>query len=222
MFLLFVLPALAGVALLGTVFDWFDFGSDDGPEGVELTGTDGADSLAGMDGPDMISGLSGADYLEGGLGDDTLIGEEGADLIDGGDGNNILDGYYDGTDDDLYAARDLLDPDVLQAEGGNNLYILGSGDTAALGTGEDTVVTGTWVDPENTPVVQGFDTRFDQLLIYYPEGYTGALEITFEDQPDVRIQTVLLDGVKVATVDYGSGSPVTVDTVSLFASPDFA
>ena len=65
MFLLFVLPALAGVALLGTVFDWFNFGSDDGREGVEMTGTEGADSLAGMEGPEMISGLSGADTLEG-------------------------------------------------------------------------------------------------------------------------------------------------------------
>ena len=151
MFLLFVLPALAGVALLGMVFDWLDFGSDDGPEGVELTGTEGADSLAGMEGPKMISGLSGADTLEGMAGDDTILGGAGKDLIEGGAGNDSLSGLKG--DDTLagQAGDDRLnggegDDDIYGGTGDNTVFGNDGYDIIAGWDGADSLVGGAGTD----------------------------------------------------------------------------
>ncbi|PYG88397.1 Ca2+-binding RTX toxin-like protein [Ruminiclostridium sufflavum DSM 19573] len=70
--------------------------------GLNVSGTDGDDTLKGLNGEndvisgglgnDTITGYSGNDTLTGGEGNDKLYGQEGNDLLDGGTGNDYLEG----------------------------------------------------------------------------------------------------------------------------------
>jgi Ca2+-binding RTX toxin-like protein len=61
-----------------------------GTEGPDtLTGTADKDTIRGFGGDDSISGLEGGDKIRGGDGDDTMHGEEGGDRIRGNQGNDI-------------------------------------------------------------------------------------------------------------------------------------
>lgn len=85
--------------------EWFEFGGDRvswadvsrgfGGDGVSLTGTAGADTLAGGTGWDTLSGAEGADSLSGNEAADRLSGNAGADTLAGGAGDDILDGGAD-------------------------------------------------------------------------------------------------------------------------------
>ncbi|CUH76283.1 putative Ig domain-containing protein [Tropicibacter naphthalenivorans] len=111
--------------------------------GIQETGTAGADHFVGSpgndrinvgDGNDLIDGRAGADSILGGggadtligdLGQDTLLGEVGNDLLQGGDDNDTLDGGFS--------------HDTLQGGAGDDLLIGGYGDDSIDGgTGIDT------------------------------------------------------------------------------------
>lgn len=98
---------------------------------LELSGTEGDDTLRGFGGADVLRGFAGHDVLHGGAGDDSLFGAEGEDILEGGAGNDYVSGgaggdtYFfgrgfghdqandaggDGTD------RIVLAPDVLRQD----------------------------------------------------------------------------------------------------------
>ena len=80
---------------------WAEAINISGSEGRDtLTGTDSEDSLNGRGGNDSIDGAGGNDLLEGGIGDDSITGGNGNDLIFTGYGN---DSIYAGTGDDIVA-----------------------------------------------------------------------------------------------------------------------
>lgn len=58
-----------------------------------LRGSGGDDTLRGEDGNDMIFGGLGVDSLVGNNGDDTLVGNEGDDILLGQTGNDLLNGF---------------------------------------------------------------------------------------------------------------------------------
>jgi len=195
-----------------------------GGDGDDLAlGGWGNDSILGGAGDDTLEGNQSNDTLEGGTGADELTGGLGEDVIFGGAGNDVIWGYEDGVEDGKFAARDVFDRDALAGGDGNDTLYLGSGDQVA-GTddaGNDTLITGTWVDPKNVPEIQGFDARFDSLVIYYKAGDGGALEVSIDDNEAIRLQTIKFNGVSVATVDYGEGSRVALASIQLVASNDF-
>ena len=82
-------------------------------QGIEITGTTGADTLTGTSLIDRISGGAGNDVIFGGLGADILHGDGGDDQLFGGDGDDQLDGGT-GTD-------------VLNGEAGQDTYVFGRG-----------------------------------------------------------------------------------------------
>jgi Ca2+-binding RTX toxin-like protein len=67
------------------------------PNGVDLEGSTGDDTLSGGNGVDNITGNGGNDTMDGGASQDFLTGGDGNDVIDGGDDNDQIDG---GADDD--------------------------------------------------------------------------------------------------------------------------
>ncbi|MGE7470325.1 cadherin-like domain-containing protein [Bosea sp. NPDC003192] len=117
---------------------------------LELTGTEGSDSLTGTDCRDLIKGLGGDDLIEGrgaadiilaGAGNDTVYAGAGNDLVHGGAGDDILYGgagndtlYGDAGNDHLYgeAGNDILDggdgDDVIAGGAGDDLILGGAGD----------------------------------------------------------------------------------------------
>ena len=74
--------------------------------GVNLTGTNNADSLTGTSENDTLTGLGGADLLFGLGGNDTLNGGAGNDTLDGGTGNDTLIG---GLGNDIFIVDSLGD-----------------------------------------------------------------------------------------------------------------
>jgi Ca2+-binding RTX toxin-like protein len=73
-----------------------------------LTGTNVSDSISGLQGDDNIAGLDGNDYLYGGDGNDLIKGGNGDDYLLGNDGNDSLNGgagndkMYGGRGNDTY------------------------------------------------------------------------------------------------------------------------
>ncbi len=96
-----------------------------GTEGPDtLTGTADKDYIYGYGGDDMISGLDAGDQIRGGNGDDTIHGDKGNDRIRGGSGNDMIFG-----------------------DDGNDVLIAGRGDdTLTGGPGKDTFNCGEGID----------------------------------------------------------------------------
>ena len=99
-----------------------------GTEGPDtLTGTAEKDTIRGYGGADMISGLEGNDQIRSDGGDDTIHGNDGRDRIRGDRGNDVIFGN-DGND-------------MLIAGPGNDSLTGGPGkDTFNCGEGIDTVM----------------------------------------------------------------------------------
>ena len=139
---------------------------------------------------------------------------------DGGDGDDQLFGIWDGNTDDVIEARDLDDPDVLLGGDGDDEIQMGSGDEAFGEGGSDIFYTGTWVDPDNAPVV--FDLEEDEVVIVsVPVGTSADTSIslaTDEDSGDTLIQA---NGQTVAVVAAGAG-PVSLDQVLIVESVSIA
>jgi Ca2+-binding RTX toxin-like protein len=112
---------------------------------LNITGTQGDDTLDGTaekdyiygyGGNDIISGLEGGDRIRGGKGDDTIHGDQGNDRIRAGSGNDLIFGD-DGND-------------VLIAGRGNDTLTGGPGkDTFNCGEGIDTVTDASTAENDN-------------------------------------------------------------------------
>ena len=116
-----------------------------------IDGGSGNDSLFGEDGDDRLTGGDGIDYLVGGAGSDELRGGGDADALYGGDGDDVLWGGQSFDTDILVggAGNDILrgdslsaDYDLLDGDGGDDLYWVDTGDDLTfedVGGGVDTV-----------------------------------------------------------------------------------
>jgi len=108
------------------------------PAALELTGTDGNDTLTGQGGTDTLMGEEG---------DDTLIGNGGDDVVYGGTGDDELRGNQG--DDEL---RGNAGNDIMYGGDGNDLLVGNTGDDIMYGgsgvnklvgqRGEDTLIGG--------------------------------------------------------------------------------
>jgi Ca2+-binding RTX toxin-like protein len=141
--------------------NYIGFTSSLSPVAVNLTGTDGMDTLHGSDLADTLSGggskdwiyghggndlIHGGDeqgqylgdWIDGGAGNDTIYGEAGPDSLQGGTGNDWLIG---GEGNDTLDAGD--GDDLLEGGAGNDSLTGGSGlDTLRGGDGDDTLQGG--------------------------------------------------------------------------------
>lgn len=169
------------------------------PEEGDVNGTGTGDEFTGEDGL-ILFGQTAADALAGGDGDDALFGEDGDDSLDGGAGDDTLDGgegadTLDGGDDD-------------------DTLILGEGDEATGGDGEDTF---SLLDelPENVPVLTDFMSGVDTILVRY-DGETPP-EITFEADEVSGSTSVFSDGEQILHL-FGT-TDLSMDDVVLEQEP---
>lgn len=104
--------------------------------GLNVTGTNGNDSLngtgffdyiRGRDGNDVINGGAGDDRLRGDDGDDAIFGDDGDDRLEGRDGDDRLEGGA-GSDNYRYSLGEGADL-IEEFSGSNDVIILGSGIT---------------------------------------------------------------------------------------------
>jgi hypothetical protein len=161
----------------------------------------------------LFSGSDGDDEISGGAGADTISGQAGSDTLNGDAGDDEINGIWDGNTDTQISAQDLDEPDVLLGGDGSDDIFMGSGDMATGGDGTDTFYTGTWVDPDNAPVV--LDLASDEFLIVsVPEGTTAGTSITLDSDPitgDILVQANL----QTVAVIAATGVPVTSDQILL-------
>ncbi|WP_299200318.1 calcium-binding protein [uncultured Tateyamaria sp.] len=196
-----------------------------------LTGSLGRDWLEGGDGSDTIAAGFGEDTLVGGTGADSLEGGGGTDLIMGGDLAEIdlsefeLAGLRDGTlnfveaagledlDDVLLSVADVEDnaADTLNGGDGNDALLIGSGDIATGGEGEDEfgifadALSGDQGPSTITDYVPGEDFIF---ILDDPDAATPASVSVLTAGDDA---IVALNGQPVTIVNGAAGSLSTDD-----------
>ncbi|MDP4991195.1 MAG: hypothetical protein NWQ37_08315, partial [Marivita lacus] len=177
-------------------------------------------SIVGGPENELFPGSEGNDDISGGDGADTIFGQAGSDTLNGNAGDDEINGIWDGSDDAQIEARDLADPDILLGGDGDDDIVMGSGDTATGEGGRDTFYTGTWVNPDNAPVV--LDLASDEILIVsVPEGTSAGTSITLETDPLTGDTLVQANLQTVAVIAAGVG-PVTADQILVVENSNIA
>ncbi|WP_445503872.1 glycoside hydrolase family 113 [Microvirga sp. G4-2] len=123
--------------------------------GVQINGTESADSLVGGAGNDTLNGAGGndtlvggdgADRLDGGLGDDRLVGGLGNDTLSGGAGNDyyVIDATRESVTELANEGSDTVESSVSFTLGSNveNLILAGSANLSGTGNTLDNQLTG--------------------------------------------------------------------------------
>ena len=215
---------------------------DDEPEepedepGIELSGTNGADTLVGGTGDDLFRGGNGNDILIGEAGEDELIGGRGRDEIFGGEdgdtlrGNGGADTLFGEEEDDLLLAggsHDVVDggegDDTLVGGGGRDLLYGGAGDdTVRGGGGADTIEGGEGDDllsgggGSDVFLFDGDNTFGDDTI----QGFQlGRDKIAYADTLDINI--LVEDGDTVLTLISEAGDTLgTVEVTGRLLSTD--
>ena len=187
-------------------------------DGTDVSVGDGA--IVGGPENELFPGSDGDDDISGGGGSDTLSGQAGSDTLNGDAGDDEIIGIWDGSDDALISAQDLDDPDILLGGDGSDDIFMGSGDTATGGEGTDTFHTGTWVDPDNAPVV--LDLASDEFLIVsVPEGTSAGTSITLDTDP-ITGDTIVQANLQTVAVIAAGGVPVTTDQILVVENSNIA
>lgn len=187
-----------------------------------LSGDAGNDALAGGSGDDSLWGLDGADTLAGGDGADLLLGGDDADLLFGGAGDDTLSGFAVGASGE--ASLTAIDGvDSLSGGDGNDLLILGRGDIAIGGAGDDRFVLDLrWADGTEVATIDDYAFASDQIELHYtPRFDSSGAEIppnvTVAQAEDGSFSVIQLNGESVARVN-GSHA-VGVGEVVLVRAP---
>jgi Ca2+-binding RTX toxin-like protein len=207
---------------------WGDVGNDtvEGQGGNDqIYGGDGRDSLAGHDGNDMLNAGAGNDSLIGGTGDDWLYGEEDDDWLQGGEGNDTLIGGTGRDDIDGGLGNDVIsgveaegqpqEIDFLNGQSGNDRLLVGAGDYATGGDGDDEFILQEWMNESQVAQVTDYDPGHDQLVIVYDAAVHTDPVLTIEPNASGGGQSVFIDGSKVAVVH---GGQISVSDIRLSAA----
>jgi Ca2+-binding RTX toxin-like protein len=187
-----------------------------------IAGDNGADSLFGGEGDDILSGDLGDDTLRGEDGNDVLTGETGADVLLGGVGDDTISGF--GIDAAAATGLATIDgADQLLGGDGNDLLLMGHGDIAAGGSGNDMFQFDTrWGESTDAFRITDFAEAEDQIEILYVPRYSGDTslelppEVEIETSPDGESALIRLNGTLIAQVDGAAG--LTRDDIVL--TPD--
>ncbi len=213
-------------ANLGSGDDHADMGAGndialggDGNDGI--SGGNGADQLFGNAGNDALNGNLGDDHLSGDAGDDTLLGGSGNDILTGGLGNDVLSGF------DLHASANAGmtgadGADQLFGGEGNDTLLLGHGDIAAGGAGDDSfVLDHRFNDAALGYRITDYTPGSDQIEVLYAPRFdpNSSAEIA----PDLRVELsadgesslIRLNGSIIAQID--GVTDLTAEDITLTA-----
>lgn len=194
-------------------------------EGLEIHGTDVANSLIGVNnyvnslygegGNDTLSGGNLADMLHGGDGNDTLYGAAGQDTFYGGAGDDRL-GYYGGTGNDVdrgivgnYTGNTFLAGTV------GNIYHGGTGNDLLYGTATDDIYYFNRGDGKDTIYETGFDgvSQFDVLR--FGSGISKSDVRIGQDQSDNMVISLAnsTDSITVSSALTSLGGPRRLERI---------
>ncbi len=182
-----------------------------------LLGGRGNDTVNGGRDDDLLFGNGGGDLLSGDLGNDEIYGGFGEDILRGGDGNDVLDGSATFADDVTWLEnQQIQDPnsglsledvaptlayddqtaDVLDGGAGDDILILGDGDTGTGGEGADrfeiigsSLATAPTSDPAGNPtageavVITDFDVAED-VFVYTHDANAPVTEVNVGQSAD--------------------------------------
>lgn len=161
--------------------------------GLDIIGTEAADTLFGTNDSELIDGLAGDDSLSASDGDDFLVGGDGFDTIGGGAGADTILG---GNDGDLIFAYD--GDDVVDAGDGNDIIYSGRGsDILFGGAGSDEFVfeLADFAEGE-VDIIADFEAEEDKLII---KGLSPQDTVSF----DPATGTISVNGDEVISFDGG-------------------
>lgn len=169
---------------------------DQQPEGLDIVGKAGNDTLTGGEGPDVITDDLGADEVDALGGNDEVTTGEGTDTVFGGEGNDKILG---GEGDDLLLGE--KGDDKLRGNQEPDILLGGAGSDTLLGDDGDDLLLGAEITDE-----EALKANEDDLAITGPAIYNNFT--TFEE-PDAAPD--LLDGgrgddiVVLGAEDTGTG-----------------
>ncbi|WP_162171778.1 calcium-binding protein [Sulfitobacter donghicola] len=197
-----------------------------------ITGNTGQDLLEGQEGNDFVSGDYGWDTVRGNEGEDTVIGGRGGDVLAGNQGDDVLfGGIIEGVPLNLEELTELRDGgsladinggiDMRDDSLGNELYggsgndqlIIGSGDQATGGTGEDTFNIMSEQNTVMMATITDFDTAEDAITVIVEDTAEDADITVSEDGGDAVIQ---MGDTVLARVE-GAGGTLQAEDVTLVA-----
>ncbi|MGG7607351.1 DUF4214 domain-containing protein [Massilia sp. BKSP1R2A-1] len=199
-----------------------------GPVAVNLSGTDGDDTLEGSDHADTISGLAGKDTLYGYGGNDALDGGDGDDIMLGGDGNDSL---WGGAGDDQLnggAGDDTLNGDAgrntmsggegndtlsaspgssgtLDGGSGNDKLSGGAGVAYLGGAGDDLIDVDLYGKDSGPTTIDGGDGK-DTIKIRGDASYGSNVSVSGGNGADVFVLDAFGIGTAISIRDFGAGA----------------
>jgi Ca2+-binding RTX toxin-like protein len=195
-----------------------------------VTGNTGQDFIEGQGGDDFVSGDYGWDVVRGDEGNDTVLGGRGSDTVEGGDGDDIVfGGILEGIPLNLEELTDLRDGgsleeinggiemrddsigNILRGGDGDDDLIIGSGDTAAGGTGADTFhLMSEQVNASEATIV-GYDS--DDAITVIVDDASEDADITVSDDGEdavISMGDTILARVEGAAGTLGSDDVVLI------------
>ena len=192
---------------------------------------DGADSVNGGNGNDLALGDAGNDNIFGDLGDDSLGGEEGDDLLAGGTGADILSG---GLGNDVISGFSTLGgatasmraadgTDQLFGGEGDDTLLLGHGDVAAGGAGDDIfTMDARWRDGGDAFRITDYTAGQDSIVLQYAQSYDASTSLPVDPTVTVRLSAdgqssiISVDGTAIAVVE----GVTNLDPADILLEPD--
>ncbi|NVO25330.1 calcium-binding protein [Donghicola mangrovi] len=200
-------------------------GSDDltgGAEDDALYLQGGNDKASGEDGNDTLYGGDGRDTLNGGAGNDWLMGGDGSDTLNAGTGDDVLNGgsseffdvyYWSYSNPNGFDSVDIImehnnqvgtdGTDLLNGGYGDDVLLVGAGDTAVGGEGDDTFFLIDHDGSADIAVVEDFNPSEDSLVVkYWGEGasfYISRPELTASVNDD-GYTVLALDGKDITLI----------------------
>ncbi|UWR23757.1 calcium-binding protein [Sulfitobacter sp. S190] len=204
-----------------------------------ITGNRGGDTIEGQGGDDWVSGDYGRDNVNGNEGNDTVLGGRGTDTVSGAEGDDIVfGGIVDGVPLSVDELADLRDGATLEQASedplglrddkysnqlsggiGDDQLILGSGDVAEGGEGDDIFHIMSEQNGEEgfgAPTITDFNDAEDAVTLIV-EDTDADLDVTVEASGDDAI--IRLGDAVVGTVS-GAAGTLTAGDIALVAEQD--
>lgn len=219
-----------------------------GGEGDDLLqGGQGADSVSGDAGEDWVEGDAGNDTLDGGADSDLVFGGRGSDQVSGGEGDDLLFGgkiagtplsltemvslrdgepladILNSSTNNAALFRDDNEADTLNGGAGDDLLIVGAGDTAIGGEGED--MFSLLADQVGTDALTGDPLFGDPALISDFTDEDSLVVITYNaTSPVIDVTVDGDDALVTANGEFlarvtGAGATLNASDISIMPAP---
>ncbi|WP_299042366.1 calcium-binding protein [uncultured Tateyamaria sp.] len=214
-----------------------------GDDAMQGRGDD--DTVQGFAGDDWVDGNDGSDLVRGGAGDDVAIGGQGADIVDGRSGDDIVVGgeliadplsnaqlgvirdggtlqelFPDGSNP-LAGIRDDGAADQLFGRNGEDVLIMGAGDTAEGGSEVDffAVIADSALNDQGPATITDFNSPEGEELALYFRSDEVAIRDAISVADDGDDALLSYDGEVLARIT-GAAGTFTADDVQILQFED--